>query len=70
MKFTFAVDFTSENGKIQNPRSMHSLLDEENNEYLNSIKMIGSILYNYCDKKRSTPFLGFGAITPPKVTRN
>ena len=68
LNFTFAIDFTAENGKVQNPRSLHNYQEEEYNECLNSIKMMGNILQNYSGKE-TISMVGFGAITPPKIIK-
>ena len=55
-----AVDFTSSNGKIDDPTSLHSLTSEKMlNPYQKAIKAVGDILINY-DYDKLVPVYGFG----------
>ena len=55
-----AIDFTGSNGSPKNRSSLHYTGDMANNEYLNAIKSVGSIL-QYYDSDKQIPVFGYGA---------
>ncbi|KAJ6238827.1 copine-8 [Anaeramoeba flamelloides] len=60
MNLVFSIDFTASNGHINSPNSLHYTDDFSLNQYQESIMKCGSILSNYCEKKKF-PVYGFGA---------
>ena len=46
-----AIDFTGSNGNPDSPSSLHYKRDFRNNEYLQAIKSVGSILQYYDSDK-------------------
>jgi len=59
-----AMDFTNSNKDPSNPKSLHTLVDEDKNEYLKALGAIGDILQHY-DSDELIPLYGFGAKLPP-----
>ena len=55
-----AIDFTGSNGDPTKRSSLHYKGDMTNNEYLNAIKSVGSIL-QYYDSDKQIPVFGYGA---------
>ena len=58
-----AIDFTGSNGNPKDPRSLH-FMGPQDNEYLEAIKSVGSVLAPY-DSDGMIPVFGFGAKLPP-----
>ncbi|KAL5473574.1 hypothetical protein EMCRGX_G028070 [Ephydatia muelleri] len=60
-----AVDFTGSNGNPSSPSSLHYINPAQDNEYLQAIKSVGSVLAPY-DSDQMIPAFGFGAQIPPQ----
>jgi len=58
-----AIDFTGSNGDYTDPRSLHYLNPNVQNEYEKAILAVGAILDNYAPNKLY-PAFGFGGRTP------
>lgn len=56
---TIAIDFTGSNKDPRQPDSLHYIHPGCRNQYIDSIRSIGSILTHYC-KKTMVPVVGFG----------
>lgn len=56
-----AIDFTASNGRITNPKSLHFISGEKQNEYEQAIITVCSILEKY-DTDKMFPVFGFGGI--------
>lgn len=63
-----AVDFTGSNGNPADPRSLHYTGGGSDNEYVDAIKSVGSVLAPY-DSDQMIPALGFGAKLPPDYSQ-
>jgi hypothetical protein len=48
------------NGPVDDPNSLHSMANVNNNEYMQAIKAVGEIL-QYYDSDKAIPTYGFGA---------
>ena len=58
---SIGIDFTSSNGQINNPNSLHALIPGRYNDYEQAIRTCGLILAFY-DYDQLFPVYGFGAI--------
>eukprot|EP00731_Ephydatia_muelleri_P028945 Em0020g589a len=58
-----AVDFTASNGSPSEASSLHYIDPAQDNEYLQAIKSVGSVLVPY-DSDQMIPAFGFGAKIP------
>lgn len=58
-----AIDFTSSNGKFDQPSSLHFLSDKDLNQYQQAIWQVGQILQSY-DTDMKYPVYGFGGVIP------
>jgi len=47
------------NGPVNDPNSLHSMANVNNNEYMQAIKAVGEIL-QYYDSDKAIPTYGFG----------
>nr|XP_002732563.1 PREDICTED: copine-8-like [Saccoglossus kowalevskii] len=61
---TIAIDFTSSNGKPNEPGSLHFLHGDTPNIYEKVLRTVGRVLEDY-DSTKKIPGLGFGARIPP-----
>eukprot|EP00731_Ephydatia_muelleri_P028931 Em0020g575a len=59
-----AVDFTASNGNPSDPNCLHYISPVKDNEYLQAIKSVGSVLAPY-DSDQMIPSFGFGGQIPP-----
>ncbi|XP_055892331.1 copine-3-like [Biomphalaria glabrata] len=66
MNLTVAIDFTSSNGKPDDPKSLHHINPDQPNEYVRAITAVGAVLQDY-DWDKLFPALGFGALIPPDM---
>ena len=62
INLSIAIDFTSSNGIIKMPSSLH-YINSDTNQYMKTIKSIGSILQEYTSEK-NIPVFGFGSRLP------
>uniref|UniRef100_A0A914Z1J4 Copine-3 n=1 Tax=Panagrolaimus superbus TaxID=310955 RepID=A0A914Z1J4_9BILA len=67
LDFTVSVDFTSSNGAITQPNSLHFCNPHSNNEYQMAIKAVLEICQAY-NKTKTFNAYGFGAQIPPQYT--
>ncbi|KAL5473586.1 hypothetical protein EMCRGX_G028088 [Ephydatia muelleri] len=59
-----AVDFTASNGNPVHPDCLHYISPVKDNEYVQAIKSVGSVLAPY-DSDQMIPAFGFGGQIPP-----
>ncbi|KAL5473575.1 hypothetical protein EMCRGX_G028072 [Ephydatia muelleri] len=60
-----AVDFTASNGHPSDPSSLHYSTPSQENEYIQAIRSVASVLAPY-DSDQMIPAFGFGAQLPPE----
>lgn len=59
-----AIDFTASNGRPDDSRSLHYMGSQQENEYMQAIRSVASVLAPY-DSDQMIPVYGFGARLPP-----
>ncbi|GFN74133.1 lectin c-type domain protein [Plakobranchus ocellatus] len=60
LRLIIAFDFTASNGVLSDPLSLHSLEKNRNNQYLNALEALGSVIARY-DPEQKVAVFGFGA---------
>ncbi|VDI27260.1 Hypothetical predicted protein [Mytilus galloprovincialis] len=60
LNLVIAIDFTASNGNIDEELSLHNISDIRDNQYLDAIETLGSLITQYNHDRQVTTF-GFGA---------
>ncbi|XP_012937974.1 copine-1 [Aplysia californica] len=60
LRLVTAIDFTASNGVLSDPLSLHNVKEARNNQYLNALESLGSVIARY-DPEQKVAAFGFGA---------